>query len=125
MPHRFVIADVFTESAFGGNQLAVLPDGRGISERAMQTLAREFNFSETTFVLPPETPGTDFRLRIFTPANELAFAGHPTVGTASVLARLGIVPLQDGAGRVVFGENVGPVAVDLRVDDARAFARLS
>ena len=66
MPHRFVIADVFTENAFGGNQLAVLPDGRGISERAMQTLAREFNFSETTFVLPPETPGTDYRLRIFT-----------------------------------------------------------
>ena len=125
MPHRFVIADVFTESAFGGNQLAVLPDGRGISERAMQTLAREFNFSETTFVLPPETPGTDFRLRIFTPANELPFAGHPTVGTASVLARLGLVPLQDGGGRVVFGENVGPVSVDLRVDDARAFARLS
>jgi trans-2,3-dihydro-3-hydroxyanthranilate isomerase len=125
MPHRFVIADVFTERAFGGNQLAVFPDGRGISERAMQTLAREFNFSETTFVLPPETPGTDFRLRIFTPANELPFAGHPTVGTASVLARLGLVPLRDGAGRVVFGENVGPVSVDLQVDDGRAFARLS
>lgn len=125
MPHRFVIADVFTEHAFGGNQLAVLPDGRGISERAMQALAREFNFSETTYVLPPETPGTDFRLRIFTPANELPFAGHPTVGTASVLARLGLVPLHDGTGRVVFGENVGPVSVDLRVDDARAFARLS
>ena len=125
MPHRFVIADVFTESAFGGNQLAVLPDGRGLSERAMQSLAREFNFSETTFVLPPETPGTDFRLRIFTPASELPFAGHPTVGTASVLARLGLVPLRDGAGRVVFGEGVGPVSVDLRVDDARAFSRLS
>ncbi|MFL5386728.1 MAG: PhzF family phenazine biosynthesis protein [Longimicrobiaceae bacterium] len=125
MPHRFVIADVFTEKAFGGNQLAVLPDGRGLSERAMQSLAREFNFSETTFVFPPETPGTDFRLRIFTPANELPFAGHPTVGTASVLARLGLVPLQNGAGRVVFGENVGPVSVDLQVDEARAFARLS
>jgi trans-2,3-dihydro-3-hydroxyanthranilate isomerase len=125
MPHRFVIADVFTETAFGGNQLAVFPEGGGLSERAMQSVAREFNFSETTFVLPPETPGTDFRLRIFTPANELAFAGHPTVGTASVLARLGLVALDSGAGRVVLGENVGPVTVDLEVDDRRAFSRLS
>ena len=125
MPHRFVIADVFTETAFGGNQLAVLPDGRGLSERAMQSLAREFNFSETTFVLPPETPGTDFRLRIFTPAHELPFAGHPTVGTASVLARLGLVALQDGAATIVFGEGVGPVSVEIRVDDQRAFSRLS
>ena len=125
MPHRFVIADVFTESAFGGNQLAVLPDGRGLSDRAMRALAREFNFSETTFVLPPETPGTDFRLRIFTPAEELAFAGHPTVGTAAVLARLGLVALREGVGRVVFGEGAGPVSVDLAVDERRAFARLS
>jgi trans-2,3-dihydro-3-hydroxyanthranilate isomerase len=125
MPHRFVIADVFTESAFGGNQLAVIPDAQGISDRAMQKLAREFNFSETTFVLPPETPGTDFRLRIFTPANELPFAGHPTVGTAAVLARLGRIALRDGAGRLVFEENVGPVAVDLGIDERRAFARLS
>jgi trans-2,3-dihydro-3-hydroxyanthranilate isomerase len=125
MPHRFVIADVFTESAFGGNQLAVFPDGRGIPEPAMQKLAREFNFSETTFVLPPETPGTDFRLRIFTPAHELPFAGHPTVGTAAVLARLGVAALQGGEGRIVFGEGVGPVAVDLAVDERRAFSRLS
>ncbi|SOD02186.1 trans-2,3-dihydro-3-hydroxyanthranilate isomerase [bacterium JGI 053] len=125
MPHRFVIADVFTETAFGGNQLAVLPDGRGLSERAMQSVAREFNFSETTFVLPPETPGTDFRLRIFTPAHELPFAGHPTVGTASVLARLGLVALRDGAATVVFGEGVGPVSVAIEVDDRRAFSRLS
>jgi len=125
MPHRFVIADVFTEAAFGGNQLAVIPDGRGISERAMQSIAREFNFSETTFVLPPETPGTDFRLRIFTPAHELPFAGHPTVGTASVLARLGRVELRGGVGRVVFEEGVGPVTVDLEVDEQRAFSRLS
>jgi len=125
MPHRFVIADVFTESAFGGNQLAVFPDGRGIPERAMQKLAREFNFSETTFVLPPETPGTDFRLRIFTPEKELPFAGHPTVGTAAVLARLGVAALRDGAGRIVLEEGVGPVAVDLTVDERRAFSRLS
>ncbi|HEX8905526.1 MAG TPA: PhzF family phenazine biosynthesis protein [Longimicrobiaceae bacterium] len=125
MAHRFVIADVFTDRAFGGNQLAVFPDGRGISERAMQSLAREFNFSETTFVLPARTPDTDFQLRIFTPANELPFAGHPTVGTAAVLARLGLVALRKGAGRVVFEEGVGPVSVDLRVDEQRAFARLS
>lgn len=125
MDHRFVIADVFTEHAFGGNQLAVLPDARGISARAMQAVAREFNFSETTFVLPPEAPGTDFRLRIFTPANELAFAGHPTVGTAAVLAREGLIPLEGGRGRVVFGEGVGPVTVELEVDETRAFARLS
>lgn len=125
MSHHYVIADVFTENAFGGNQLAVFPDGRGISEPAMQKLAREFNFSETTFILPPETPDTDFRLRIFTPANELQFAGHPTVGTAAVLAREGLVPLEGGRGRVVFGEGVGPVTVELEVDDARAFARLS
>jgi len=125
MANRYVIADVFTEHAFGGNQLAVFPDGRGISERAMQKLAREFNFSETTFILPPEASGTDFRLRIFTPANELPFAGHPTVGTAAVLAREGLVPLDGGRGRVVFGEGVGPVTVELEVDDARAFARLS
>jgi trans-2,3-dihydro-3-hydroxyanthranilate isomerase len=125
MAHRYLIADVFTEAPFGGNQLAVLPDGRGISEAAMQRLAREFNFSETTFVLPPEAPGTDFRLRIFTPGNELPFAGHPTVGTAAVLAREGLVALSGGRGRVVFGEGVGPVSVELEVDDARAFARLS
>src|SRR4051794_25501476 len=125
MPHRFVIADVFTERAFGGNQLAVFPDGRGISERAMQALAREFNFSETTFVLPPETPGTDYRLRIFTPANELPFAGHPTVGTAAVLARHGLLALEGGRGTVVLGETVGPVKVGVEVDDGRTFARLS
>jgi len=125
MAHRYLIADVFTEAAFGGNQLAVFPDGRGISEAAMQRVAREFNFSETTFVLPPEAPGTDFRLRIFTPGSELPFAGHPTVGTAAVLAREGLVALSGGRGRVVFGEGVGPVSVELEVDDARAFARLS
>ena len=125
MPHRFVIADVFTETAFGGNQLAVFPEGRGLSERAMQSLAREFNFSETTFVLPPETPGTDFRLRIFTPAKELPFAGHPTVGTASVLARLELVTLNDGVGSLVFQEGVGPVSVELSLDDRRTFSRLS
>ncbi|HET7228902.1 MAG TPA: PhzF family phenazine biosynthesis protein [Longimicrobium sp.] len=122
MPHRFIIADVFTEQAFGGNQLAVLPDARGLSDTAMQTLAREFNFSESTFVLPPDDPAHAFRVRIFTPGYEMPFAGHPTVGTAAALAHLGLIPR---TGRVVFEEVVGPVAVDVDVSDTRAFARLN
>jgi trans-2,3-dihydro-3-hydroxyanthranilate isomerase len=125
MAHRFVIADVFTDRAFGGNQLAVLPDARGISDAAMQALAREFNFSETTFVLPPREPGHACRLRIFTPATELSFAGHPTVGTAAVLARLGAIELRDGAASIVCELGVGPVAVDVRIDGDRTFSRLS
>jgi len=82
---KFVICDVFTEKAFGGNQLAVFPDARGLGDGAMQALAREFNFAETTFVLPPQDPGHFRRVRIFTPKVELPFAGHPTVGTAAVL----------------------------------------
>jgi len=125
MAHRYVIADVFTDRAFGGNQLAVFPDGRGISDRAMQSLAREFNFSETTFVLPPRQPGNAYHLRIFTPATELPFAGHTTVGTASVMERLGLIPLQDGAAEIVCEEGVGPVSVSIRVEGERTFARLS
>lgn len=111
MPYEFVIADVFTDRAFGGNQLAVLTDARGLSAGQMQAVAREFNFAETTFVLPPDGPGVTARLRIFTPAAELPFAGHPTVGTAAVLAALGRVPVADGRARVVFAEGVGPVEV--------------
>ena len=75
--YRFLQFDVFTGSLFGGNQLAVFPDGRGLSAETMQAIAKEMNFSETTFVLPAEQPGTDFRLRIFTPGAELPMAGHP------------------------------------------------
>jgi trans-2,3-dihydro-3-hydroxyanthranilate isomerase len=124
MSHRFVIADVFTETAFGGNQLAVFPDGEGLSDRAMQALAREFNFSETTFVLPPQDPRHTRRVRIFTPRTELPFAGHPTVGTAAVLARLGLVETSGGATTIVFEEGVGPVAVEIRLGGAAPFARL-
>ncbi len=125
MSHRFVIADVFTETAFGGNQLAVFPDARGLSDRAMQALAREFNFAETTFVLPPRDPGHTRRVRIFTPAAEIPFAGHPTVGAAAVLARLGLIEIADGAAAVVFEEGVGPVAVDIRLDGASTVTRLT
>lgn len=120
--YRFIIADVFTEQAFGGNQLAVLPDARGLSDRAMQALAREFNFSESTFVFPADDRAHACRVRIFTPAAELPFAGHPTVGTAAVLAREGLIPR---TGSVVFEELVGPVHVDVEVDETRAFARLN
>ncbi len=125
MPYDFAIADVFTEAAFGGNQLAVVLDAQGLSSGQMQAIAREFNFSETTFVLPPTTPGANFQLRIFTPRVELQFAGHPTVGTASVLASAGTLGLQSGRGRVVFEERVGPVAVEIRMDGAAPWSRLT
>ncbi len=124
MPHRFVIADVFTEKAFGGNQLAVFPDGRGLSDRAMQSLAREFNFAETTFVLPPQDPRHLRRVRIFTPKSELPFAGHPTVGTAAVLARLGIFPLSDGAASIVLEEGIGPITVEIKLHEETVIAHL-
>ena len=124
MQYRFVIADVFTGTPFGGNQLAVFPEAQGLSTRAMQALAREFNFSESTFVLPPDDPGHARRVRIFTPTAEMPFAGHPTVGTAAVLARLGLLEAPGGSARVVLEEGVGPVAVEIRLGEAADFARL-
>ncbi|MEX2446164.1 MAG: PhzF family phenazine biosynthesis protein, partial [Dehalococcoidia bacterium] len=85
--YRYVHVDVFTDTAFGGNPLAVLPEAAGLSDGQMQATAREFNFSETTFVFPSTDPTADARVRIFTPGRELPFAGHPVVGTAFVLAR--------------------------------------
>jgi len=82
---RFVTVDVFTERRFGGNQLAVFPDARGLTEAEMQALAAEFNLSETTFVLPPDSPHHSARVRIFNRSAEMPFAGHPNVGTAFVL----------------------------------------
>src|SRR5260221_2155064 len=110
MAHRFFIADVFTERPFTGNQLAVFPDGRGISDRAMQAIAREFNFAETTFVLPPRDPKNAAHVRIFTPTSEMPFAGHPTVGTAAVLTRMGRV---DAPATIVLEERVGLVPVEI------------
>ena len=109
---NFVTCDVFTDRRFGGNPLAVLTDARGLSSEEMQSIAKEFNYSETTFVLPPADPRNTARVRIFTPTRELPFAGHPTVGTAYVLATLGVVPstTQD----IVFEEGVG--AVPVRID---------
>jgi predicted PhzF superfamily epimerase YddE/YHI9 len=89
--YRYLHYDVFTDHLFGGNQLAVVLDGRGLSTATMQAVAKEMNFSETTFVLPPERPDTDARMRIFTPGDELPMAGHPTIGSTFALARSGVI----------------------------------
>ncbi len=107
-------ADVFTDTPFGGNPLAVIPDARGLSADQMTALTHEFNYSETVFVFPPENPENTRRIRIFTPGSELPFAGHPTVGAAFVLAAVGAIPLDGEETRIVFEEGVGPVPVLIR-----------
>ena len=120
MRYDFMILDVFTDKAFGGNQLAVLTDARGITPDAMQTIAREFDFPETTFVLPPSDPANARRVRIFTPGGELPFAGHPTIGTACALVLSG----HSHFGEAVLEEGVGPVLVTTRNDNGMYSARL-
>lgn len=105
--YRFVIADVFTDVPLAGNQLAVFTDARGLSDVQMQALAREIGFSETTFVLPAEGQA-DIRMRIFTPARELPFAGHPTLGTAFVVG----APLQRVVLRIETGRGIVPVTLE-------------
>jgi trans-2,3-dihydro-3-hydroxyanthranilate isomerase len=124
MEFAFHTLDVFTDQVFGGNPLAVYPDGRGLSTDAMQRIAREMNLSETVFLSPPERGGTR-RARIFTPARELPFAGHPTIGTAWWLAASGEVPVErDGTATIVLEENVGPVPVEVTMKSGRPeFAR--
>lgn len=109
-PYAFVTVDVFTRTRFGGNQLAVFPDARGLTDAQMQALAAEMNLSETTFVLPPSDPAHTARVRIFNRAQEMPFAGHPNVGTAFVLARAG------RATPFVFEETAGLVAVEILRD---------
>ncbi len=116
---RFITADVFTSRPLEGNPLAVFPDARGLSDNLMQRIAREMNLSETVFVLPPDDPQNTRCLRIFTPRTELPFAGHPTVGTAYVLAALGEIPLTGDETRIVFEEPVGPVPVLIRAEEGR------
>lgn len=113
---RYYTCDVFTERPFGGNPLAVLTDARGLDDATMQAIAREFNFSETAFVVPPGHSAHTARLRIFTPGGELPFAGHPTVGTAFVLATIGATP---GATEIVLEEGVGPVRVGIERSGGR------
>ena len=109
--HRYLHLDVFTNEKFGGNQLAVFPDAQGLSTETMQAIAREMNFSETTFILPAERPDTNIRMRIFTPGREMPMAGHPTVGSTFALALDGVIPA--GQRRWVFGLNIGPTPVDI------------
>ncbi len=126
MTCQFYTCDVFTDTPFGGNQLAVFPDARGIPEDLLPKITREFNFSETTFVYPPDDPAHTKRVRIFTPGSELPFAGHPTVGTAVVLATLGDIPLTGEETRIVFEEKVGPVPVTIRsINGTPSFAQLT
>jgi trans-2,3-dihydro-3-hydroxyanthranilate isomerase len=123
---EFLIADVFTPTPLEGNQLGIFPDGRGLSAELMQKAAREMNFSETVFFLPPDDPATaDARVRIFTPGSELPFAGHPTLGSAWVLGELlgkeavtlqlgaGLVPVQldrdPASGQITFGRMSQPI----------------
>jgi trans-2,3-dihydro-3-hydroxyanthranilate isomerase len=109
---RYLHYDVFTDTRFEGNQLAVFPDASGLSSLQMQTLAREMNFSESTFILPAETAGTDVRMRIFTPGSELPMAGHPTIGSTFALA--GEKVIAHGRDHWVFGLGVGPTRVELQ-----------
>jgi len=125
MARRFVIADVFSERGFAGNQLAVLPRAEGLSERAMQAIAREFNFAETTFVLPPKDPRYAARVRIFTPRAELPFAGHPIIGTAAVLARVGMIDMRGGKASIVLELGVGPVPVEIELGQEAVRARFT
>lgn len=111
------LLDVFTNRQFGGNQLAVFPDPpRAIPATMMQRIAAELNLSETTFIFPPADSENDYRLRIFSPAAELPMAGHPTVGSAYLLARLGSVGRLEGEKTIVFEEGIGPIAASIRAD---------
>ncbi|MEW5421180.1 PhzF family phenazine biosynthesis protein [Amorphus sp. 3PC139-8] len=109
MDRRYAVLDVFTDQALSGNQLAVVRDAAGLSDDAMQAIAKEFNLSETVFVLPPENPAHTARVRIFTPAKELPFAGHPTVGTAVLLGSDRLGQSSDLDAVVVLEEKIGLV----------------
>jgi trans-2,3-dihydro-3-hydroxyanthranilate isomerase len=122
----FHTCDVFTDRVFGGNQLAVFPDARQIDLELMAPIAKEFNYSETTFVFPPDDPSHTAKVRIFTPGGELQFAGHPTVGTAHVLATIGAVKLTGDETKIVLEEGVGPIPVTIRSKNGKPeFAQLS
>ena len=112
---KYTLVDVFTDRPFAGNQLAVVADARGLSAETMQAITREFNLSETSFVLPPEDPANDFKVRIFTPGREMLMAGHPTVGTGFVLGWKGLVKPTENQKEVAvrFEEGVGPIPVSV------------
>ncbi|QPC92357.1 PhzF family phenazine biosynthesis protein [Mesorhizobium sp. INR15] len=118
-PRNYLLYDVFTRDRLAGNPLAVVLDSKGLDTAAMQAIAREFNLSESVFVLPPDNPKHRARIRIFTPDYEMPFAGHPTVGSAVALAELA----QEGdAGIFVLEENIGPVRCAVSKHDGATFA---
>ncbi|HEX4985519.1 MAG TPA: PhzF family phenazine biosynthesis protein [Burkholderiales bacterium] len=123
MRYRYHILDVFTSTRFGGNPLAVVLDADGLDGGRMQAIAAEFNLSETVFVLAPAKAGANRkRVRIFTPATELPFAGHPTVGTGYLLASLGLVTLDAADPAMILEEGVGDVPVEVTMRDGMAVA---
>jgi len=122
MPRRYEIFDVFTDRPLAGNPLAVVLDTEGLDDTAMQRIAREFNLSETVFVRPAEKPGHSAAVRIFTPARELPFAGHPTVGTAICLAALRFNGPGERDAVIVLEEKVGPVRCGVKLNGGAGFA---
>jgi trans-2,3-dihydro-3-hydroxyanthranilate isomerase len=120
MRYRYFICDVFTDVRFGGNQLAVLPEAEGLSGGQMQQIAREFNFAETAFVFPSET-GHTRKVRIFTPATEMPFAGHPNIGTAFSLATAGEFGEIEESLAVTFEEKAGPVPIAIERREGKPF----
>jgi trans-2,3-dihydro-3-hydroxyanthranilate isomerase len=126
MKIKFHTCDVFTDKPFGGNQLAVFPDALNIPEDRLQAIAKEFNFSETTFVYPPNNAANTKRVRIFTPGGELPFAGHPTIGTAVALGMIGDITLTGAETKIIFEEVVGSIQVTIRsVNGKPTFAQLT
>lgn len=115
LPFRYRVVDVFTRNALEGNPLAVFPDASDIDPAWMPRIAKELNLSETVFVLPSSREGCVRRLRIFTPASELPFAGHPTVGSAFVLRHEGMIPA--GQNRFLLDEKIGPIAVRIEAGE--------
>ena len=116
---KFYQADVFTGDPFCGNPIAVFPDAHGLADHQLQQIAREMNLSETVFVLPPTDQAAVVRLRIFTPTQELPFAGHPVIGTFYVLAQLGLIAATDGVTRVMQECNIGLFPVELHAQDGQ------
>lgn len=120
MSSHFITADVFAEHRFGGNPRAVFPDASDIPPHDFQLLAREFNYSETAFVLPPDNDSHAARVRIFSPKTEMPFAGHPTIGTAYVLASIGAIRVTSDRVQIVFEEGAGPVPVTIHAKNGEA-----
>jgi trans-2,3-dihydro-3-hydroxyanthranilate isomerase len=119
MAHRFYTLDVFTNTRFEGNPLAVFTDGDGLSDNAMQAIAREMNLSETVFVQKPTDDRALARLRIFTTQTELKLAGHPVIGTWFLLAELGVAPAQEGGVHILQQTGAGVLPVEIRFKDGR------